>query len=133
MSDVAIIGDIDTVTGFKLGGVKKGIIVNNDEEAKNALDELLNDEISIIIITQKIADNIREHIHKRLGSDVLPMVIEIPDKSGSSEGGADQMAALIKRVIGVEMVKWLMKEILLKLQVLLSSQMGWEELKCMKW
>ena len=100
MSDVAIIGDIDTVTGFKLGGVKKGIIVNNDEEAKNALDE-----ISIIIITQKIADNIREHIHKRLGSDVLPMVIEIPDKSGSSEGGADQMAALIKRVIGVEMVK----------------------------
>ena len=90
MSDVAIIGDIDTVTGFKLGGVKKGIIVNNDEEAKNALDELLNDEISIIIITQKIADNIREHINKRLGSDVLP----------------------------------LMKEILLKLQVLLSSQMG---------
>ena len=133
MSDVAIIGDIDTVTGFKLGGVKKGIIVNNEEEAKNALDELLDSEISIIIITQKIADTIREHINKRLGSDVLPMVIEIPDKSGSSEGGADQMAALIKRVIGVEMVKWLMKEILLKLQVLLSSQMGWEELKCMKW
>jgi len=105
MSDVAIIGDIDTVTGFKLGGVKKGIIVNNEEEAKNALDELLDSEISIIIITQKIADTIREHINKRLGSDVLPMVIEIPDKSGSSEGGADQMAALIKRVIGVEMVK----------------------------
>ena len=40
MSDVAIIGDIDTVTGFKLGGVKKGIIVNNDEEAKNALADL---------------------------------------------------------------------------------------------
>ncbi len=105
MSDVAIIGDIDTVTGFKLGGVKKGIIVNNDEEAKDALDELLDSEISIIIITQKIADEIREHINKRLGSDVLPMIIEIPDKSGSSEGGADQMAALIKRVIGVEMVK----------------------------
>jgi V/A-type H+-transporting ATPase subunit F len=105
MSDVAIIGDIDTVTGFKLGGVKKGIIVNNDEEAKNALDELLDGGISIIIITEKIADNIRGYINKRLGSDVLPMVIEIPDKTGSPEGGNDQMAALIKRVIGVEMVK----------------------------
>ena len=105
MSDVAIIGDIDTVTGFKLGGVKKGIIVNNDEEARNALDELLDGGISIIIITEKIADNIRGYINKRLGSDVLPMVIEIPDKTGSSEGGNDQMAALIKRVIGVEMVK----------------------------
>ena len=50
MSDVAIIGDIDTVTGFKLGGVKKGIIVNNDEEAKNALDEqwLLRYQINLV-------------------------------------------------------------------------------------
>lgn len=105
MSDVAVIGDIDTVTGFKLGGVKKGIIVKTNEDAENALDELLNDEISIIIITQKIADNIREYIDKKIGAEVLPMIIEIPDKSGSSEGGSDQMAALIKRVIGVEMVK----------------------------
>jgi len=105
MSDVAVIGDIDTVTGFKLGGVKRGYVVKENEEAENALDELLDDEISIIIITEKIAENIRDHINKRLGSDVLPMIIEIPDKSGSSEGGSDQMAALIKRVIGVEMVK----------------------------
>ncbi len=105
MSDVAIIGDLDTVTGFKLAGVKQGYVVKTDEEAENALDELLDGQISIIIITEKIADNIREHINKRLGSDVLPMIIEIPDKTGSSEGGSDQMAALIKRVIGVEMVK----------------------------
>ena len=105
MSDVAIIGDIDTVTGFKLAGVKKGYIVKTDEDAENALDELLDGGISIIIITEKIANNIRGYINKRLGSDVLPMVIEIPDKTGSSEGGNDQMAALIKRVIGVEMVK----------------------------
>lgn len=105
MSDVAVIGDVDTVTGFKLGGVRKGYIVKNDGDAEKALDELLDAKISIIIITQKIADNIREHINKKIGSDVLPMIIEIPDKSGSSEEGSDQIAALIKRVIGVEMVK----------------------------
>jgi V/A-type H+-transporting ATPase subunit F len=33
------------------------------------------------------------------------MVIEIPDKSGSEETENEQMADLIKRVIGVEMVK----------------------------
>ena len=27
MSEIAIIGDLDTVTGFKLGGVKKGKVV----------------------------------------------------------------------------------------------------------
>ncbi|KZX14941.1 V-type ATP synthase subunit F [Methanobrevibacter filiformis] len=104
-SSVAVIGDIDTVTGFKLGGVKSGFVVETNEEAENALSDLLKDEISIIIITEKIADNIREYINKKIGSSVLPMIIEIPDKSGSSGRDSDPMEELIKRVIGVEMVK----------------------------
>jgi V/A-type H+-transporting ATPase subunit F len=105
MSSVGIIGDMDIVSGFRLGGVKEGIAVNSQEEAENALDTFLDNEISIIIITQKVANEIREHINNKIGSDVLPMIIEIPDKDGSSEGSSDQMADLIKRVIGVEMVK----------------------------
>jgi V/A-type H+-transporting ATPase subunit F len=104
-SSVAVIGDMDTVTGFKLGGIKKGHVVNNNEEAEHALNELINDNLSIIIITEKIADNIREYINKKIGSNVLPMIIEIPDKSGSSERDVDPMSELIKRVIGVEMIK----------------------------
>ena len=45
------------------------------------------------------------HINRKIGSSVLPMIIEIPDKDGSSEGSSDQINDLIKRVIGVEMVK----------------------------
>ena len=33
MSSVAIIGDIDTVSGFRLGGVKKAEVVTTAEEA----------------------------------------------------------------------------------------------------
>ena len=104
-SSVAVIGDIDTVTGFKLGGVKKGYDVKTDKDAEEALDELIDNEISVIIITEKIADNIREHINKKIGSKALPMVIEIPDKFGSSDRDTDPIGELIKRVIGVEMVK----------------------------
>lgn len=102
MSSVAVIGDLDTVTGFRLGGVKEGRIVNSKEEAEQALDELIESNISIIIITDKIADEIREHIQKTIGSDIVPMIIEIPDKNGKSETEGDQMRALIKRVIGVD-------------------------------
>ena len=50
MSSVAVIGDIDTVSGFRLGGVKKAEVVNTSEEAIAAFDKFLNnDEISIII------------------------------------------------------------------------------------
>ena len=102
MSSVAVLGDLDTVTGFKLGGVKEGRVVRTNEEAENALDELIDNGISIIIITQNIANDIREHINKKVGSDVLPMIIEIPDKSGATDSDGDQMKDLIKRVIGVE-------------------------------
>jgi len=105
MGSIAVLGDIDTVTGFKLGGVSKGVDVKTDEEAKNVFDELIDEDISIIIITEKIADNIREHIDRKIGSDTFPMVIEIPDKSGSPDIKTDPMRELIKRVIGVEMVK----------------------------
>ena len=67
--------------------------------------KFLEDEISIIIITQVMANEIRENMNRKIGSDVLPMIIEIPDKDGSSGGSSDQINDLIKRVIGAEMVK----------------------------
>ena len=93
MSSVAIIGDIDTVSGFRLGGVKKAEVVNTTEEAIAAFDKFLDEEISIIIITQFLANEMRNHINRKIGSDVLPMI------------SSDQINELIKRVIGVEMVK----------------------------
>ena len=105
MSSVAIIGDIDTVSGFRLGGVKKAEVVNTTEEAIAAFDKFLDEEISIIIITQVWVNEMRDYIDRKIGSSVLPMIIEIPDKDGSFEGSSDQINALIKRVIGVEMVK----------------------------
>ena len=99
MSSVGIIGDIYSVTGFRLGGVKRAEVVNSAEEAMDALDKFLDEDISLIIITQILANEIREHINRKIGSSVLPMIIEIPDKEGSSEGTSDQMADLIKKFI----------------------------------
>ena len=94
MSSVAIIGDIDVVSGFRLGGVKRAEVANSAEEAVAAFDKILDEEISIIIITQVLANEIRNHINRKIGSSVLPMIIEIPDKDGSSKGSIDQMAMI---------------------------------------
>ena len=65
MSSVAVMGDIDTVSGFRLSGVKKAEVVTTSEEAIVAFDKFLDDEISIIIITQLMANEIRDHINKK--------------------------------------------------------------------
>lgn len=104
-SSIAVIADPDTVTGFKLGGVKKGYPVEDIREAEKTLIEIFEQDISIIITTEKIGDNLRETIDKLTEASTLPMIIEIPDKTGPSERATDPIRELIKRVIGVEMVK----------------------------
>ncbi len=104
-NDIAIMADPDTVTGFMLGGIKAGFPVHDEEEARTTLKQLVDDDYSIIITTEKIGDELREDITKYTESKALPMIIEVPDKSGSHKRESDPMNELIKRVIGVEMVK----------------------------
>ena len=104
-SKIAVMADPDTVTGFMLGGVKEGYPVKDTDEAEKKIEELVKSDFSIIITTEKIGDEIRNTIDKLTGERALPMIIEIPDKTGPSERATDPMGELIKRVIGVEMVK----------------------------
>jgi V/A-type H+-transporting ATPase subunit F len=104
-SSIAVIADPDTVTGFKLGGIRKGYPVEDMKEAETTLEEIFKQDFSIIITTEKIGDELRGTIDKLTGASALPMIIEIPDKTGPSERATDPMRELIRRVIGVEMVK----------------------------
>lgn len=104
-STIAVIADGDTVTGFRLGGIKEGYPVKNMEEAGKVLEDLIKRNFSVIITTEKIGIEFKDTINKLTNERALPMVIEIPDKSGSIKRESDPMNELIKRVIGVEMVK----------------------------
>ena len=104
-SNIAVMADEDTVTGFMLGGLKDGFPIKNMEEAEKILEYLIKKEYSVIITTEKIGRKIRDPINKLTSERTLPMIIEIPDKTGSIKRESDPMRELIKRVIGVEMVK----------------------------
>jgi V/A-type H+-transporting ATPase subunit F len=104
-SNIAVMADEDTVTGFRLGGITEGYPVKNMEEAEKVLEDLIKRDFSVIITTEKIGIEFRDTINRLTNERALPMVIEIPDKSGSIKRETDPMSELIKRVIGVEMVK----------------------------
>jgi V/A-type H+-transporting ATPase subunit F len=104
-SNIAVMADEDTVTGFMLGGIKEGYPVKDMEKAGEILEDLVKKDFSVIITTEKIGDKFRESIDKLTSESTLPMIIEIPDKTGSIERDSDPMRELIRRVIGVEMVK----------------------------
>ncbi len=79
----AIIGDEDTVLGFGVVGVS-GKVAANPDQAQRAFKATLQDkDAGIIIITERIADMIRPMVDKFLFTASFPLVVEIPDRSGT--------------------------------------------------
>jgi vacuolar-type H+-ATPase subunit F/Vma7 len=107
---IAVIGDEDTVIGFGLAGIKHLSLIPDDledHEIKEAIKTyILNSEIGFVIITQKIAERVREDFEKIKAEKALyPIFIELPDKTGELPERIDPIKVLIRRAIGMEIVK----------------------------
>lgn len=100
---IAIIGDTDTVVGFRLAGILNSDIPSNASETRQAMLNFSQDQnISIIIITEPLAEDVRETIEE-LSERPYPVIVEIPDKTGRLEGKESPVRRLVKRAIGVEL------------------------------
>lgn len=96
-----VIGDEDTVLGFGLVGVK-GFVATNETEAESSFKEALkDDDIGIVIITEKTAEFIRPLVDAYLFTSSFPLIVEIPDRTGKMEGkpGIRQM---VNEAIGIK-------------------------------
>ena len=93
-----VIGDEDTVLGFSLVGVS-GIVAATADEAKGAWDKALEDKAhGVIIITEDVADLIRDTVDRYLFSESFPLVVEIPDPGKTS---SRDLRSLVNEAIGV--------------------------------
>jgi V/A-type H+/Na+-transporting ATPase subunit F len=98
----SIIGDDDTVLGFEMVGVS-GKIVRDAEEAQRAFEELIADkEVGIIIITERVADMMRDTVDKYLFTVSFPLIVEIPDRTGSAPGRPG-IRDMVNAAIGIKL------------------------------
>ena len=95
-----VLGDDDTVLGFRLVGVA-GKVVGTREDTLAALREAVADkQIGVVLITEKLAAGIRDEVEARLYGLGFPLVLEIPDSSGPDPGRLD-IQEVVRRAIGV--------------------------------
>lgn len=100
---IAIIGDVDTVVGFRLAGILKTNTPSDVASTRRALLDFSGDSnVSIIIITERYAEMIRENIEE-VSQRPYPVIVEIPDKSGHLADKESPLRRLVKRAIGVEL------------------------------
>ena len=95
-----VIGDRQTVLGFRLVGVE-GVEVEDRDEALAALKEAAAMEgIGIILITEKVAARIRDEVEARLYGMGFPLVLEIPDSQGPS-AERPPIEDIVRKAIGI--------------------------------
>ncbi|MBN2323129.1 MAG: V-type ATP synthase subunit F [Spirochaetes bacterium] len=96
------IGDEDTVLGFGMAGVR-GRAVRDSQEAERVFGAALEDEeIGIIIITERIADMIRPVIERFVFTENFPLIVEVPDWRGPVEGRPG-IRELVNSAIGISL------------------------------
>ena len=92
--------DKDTAVGMRLAGVKDLYIPNGD--VVKIWDEISDrNDIGIIFITEKIVEAIYDRLNDYRVRNILPIIVEIPDKNGRRRDHMDYISNLIKKAVGV--------------------------------
>eukprot|EP00026_Physarum_polycephalum_P023001 Phypoly_transcript_27615.p1 GENE.Phypoly_transcript_27615~~Phypoly_transcript_27615.p1 ORF type:complete len:144 (+),score=27.11 Phypoly_transcript_27615:55-432(+) len=110
---VAMIADEDTVTGFLLAGIghkdkkrQENFLVVDNKTTQAKIEEAFRnftakrEDIAILLITQKIAEDIRHLINDY--DKVIPTILEIPSKDHPYDPSKDNIMTKVKRMTGVE-------------------------------
>jgi V/A-type H+/Na+-transporting ATPase subunit F len=97
-----VIGDEDTVLGFRLAGVEGDVVRTPDEAAQSLDGAFQKPGIGIIIMTERTAESIRPKVDQLVYKSELPLIIEIPDLRGPMEG-RKTVKEMIRQAVGVQL------------------------------
>ena len=100
MYKIAVLGDRDSIMGFKALGLDTHF-VETTEEARHTLHRLAKEEYAIIYITEQLAADIAADIG-RYKTSVTPAVILIPGKNGSLGMAAQALQSAVERAVGAD-------------------------------
>ena len=101
---LAALCDKDTAVGLRLAGIKDTYVSEgNSSDVWNEVSS--KDDIGILFVTEKIAEELGRELKDFRLRNTIPIVIEIPDKSGRKKDHVDYVSQLIKKAVGVEVVK----------------------------
>ena len=100
MKSFLISDNHDTLVGMRLAGID-GIVLHQREEVLESLKAaMINPDIGIIILTEKIVDLAHDEIMTYKIKYKKPLIIEIPDRHGTTRG-SDVITNYVRESVGI--------------------------------
>ncbi|HPO12630.1 MAG TPA: V-type ATP synthase subunit F [Candidatus Hydrogenedentes bacterium] len=97
-----VIGDYETVLGFRLVGVQ-GAMAGGREEALEALQRVLaTPDVGVVLMTETLAKSVRDEFEARLYGHGFPLLLEVPDALGPAP---DRLSVedVVRKAIGMSL------------------------------
>ena len=102
MYKIAVLGDRDSVLGFKALGLDTHF-VETTEEARASLHRLAKEDYAIIYITEQLASQLESELARHKDS-LTPAIILIPGREGSMGLGLSALNAAVERAVGTNIL-----------------------------
>ncbi len=98
---LAIVGDRELAIGYRLIGIDDTFIVD-DEEASKKIQELYSSgEFGLIIASDSVRSKIPSKFLSEIEGSIEPLVLFLPSLKETTEEDKESIAALAKRVLGI--------------------------------
>ena len=102
MYKIAVMGDMDSVLGFKALGLEV-CPVSTPEEGHEALHRMAKENYAIIYMTEQLASKLGGDI-QRYKDALTPAIILIPGKEGSLGIGMANVTKSVERAVGADIL-----------------------------
>jgi len=99
--EIAVIGNGEFIVGFRLAGIRKTVIAEEEESLKAAIQKAMEDpEVGILVLDTADFGRMPVRLRTTLENSIRPTVVAI----GGEEGGIS-LREKIKRSVGVDLWK----------------------------
>lgn len=102
MYKIAVLGDRESVMGFKALGFEAFPATSGDE-ARDILSRLAKGDYAVVYITEQLASDIEDEISKYKDS-LTPAIILIPGKDGTLGIGMRAVHSAVERAVGADIL-----------------------------
>jgi V/A-type H+-transporting ATPase subunit F len=99
--------DKDTAAGLQLAGIQTVYVPDKEKTPLHYWHKIEDniESIGLIIVTEEIAEQIGKELNEFRLRNIIPIVVEIPDKHGRKKDHTDYVSHLIKKAVGMEIKK----------------------------
>lgn len=102
MYKIAVMGDLDSVLGFRALGLEV-CPVSGPEEGREALHRMARDNYAVIYMTEQLAVQLQAEV-ARYQDSLTPAIILIPGKEGSLGVGMANVKTAVERAVGADIL-----------------------------